>query len=272
MDDLYRDNPFVRAAWHGADVTTLLVAVPILATAMALAARGSIAARLLWLGMLACLAYGYAYYLFGAAFNAFFLIYVGLFTSAGLALVVGLVTLDISRLTCVHFSRTRRLLIAGYMVLVAAGLTSVYVAQSIAFVRTGALPGIVALTGHPTSLVFALDLPLVVPALLVGAFWLWQDRPWGYALAVIVNAKGAIYTLSLAVSAAIAVRAGFDDAASEFPLWVVLAAGHAAATIAAIRSMRGRQESARQPAAAVAMRPGVPSSRTRPEWRNRSRF
>ncbi len=74
IDDLYRDNPFVRAAWHGADVITLLVTVPILATAMALAARGSIAARLLWLGMLACLAYGYAYYLFGAAFNAFFLI------------------------------------------------------------------------------------------------------------------------------------------------------------------------------------------------------
>ncbi len=68
---------------------------------------------------------------------------------------------------------------AGYMVLVAAGLTTVYVAQSIAFVRTGALPAIVAITGHPTSLVFALDLPLVVPALLVGAFWLQQDRAVG---------------------------------------------------------------------------------------------
>lgn len=76
---------------------------------------------------------------------------------------------------------------------------------------------------------FALDLSLVVPALLVGAFWLWQDRPWGYALAVIVNAKGAVYTLSLAVSSVIAVRAGLDEVENEFSLWIVLAAGHAAA-------------------------------------------
>ena len=178
---------------------------------MALAARGSMAARLLWLGMLGC-PDGYAYYLFGAAFNAFFLIYVALFAASGWALAMGLASLDISRLTRSRALGPRRLWVAGYMVFVAAGLTTVYVAQSIAFVTTGDVPAIVAITGHPTSLVFALDLSLVVPALVVGAFWLQQDRAWGYALAVIVNAKGAVYTLSLAVSSLIAVRAGFDDA------------------------------------------------------------
>jgi hypothetical protein len=238
IDDLYRDNPFVRAAWHGADLVTLLVTVPILAAAMAMAARGSMAGRLLWLGMLACLAYGYAYYLFGAAFNAFFLIYVALFAGSGWALAMGLASLDMSRITSGRALRARRLWVAGYMVFVAAGLTTVYVAQSIAFVRTGDVPAIVAITGHPTNLVFALDLSLVAPPLLVGAFWLRQDRAWGYALAVIVNAKGAVYTLSLAVSSVLAVRAGFEDAANELPLWTVLAAGHAAAAIVTVRSLR----------------------------------
>ena len=247
IDDLYRDNLFVRAAWHGADIITLVVTVPILATAMALAARGSTTARLLWLGMLGCILYGYAYYLFGAAFNAFFLIYVALFAGSGWALAMGLASLDISHLTRGRASRPRRLWVAGYMVVVAAGLTTVYVAQSIAFVITGDLPAIVATTGHPTSLVFALDLSLVVPAQVVAAFWLQQDRAWGHALAVIINAKGAVYTLSLAVGSWIAVRAGFDNAGRELPLWMVLAAGHATATIVTIRGLRGDVAAKRAP-------------------------
>lgn len=41
---------------------------------------------------------------------------------------------------------------------------------------------------------------IVIALATIAAFWLRQERTWGYALAVIVNAKGAAYTLSLSRS------------------------------------------------------------------------
>jgi len=40
------------------------------------------------------------------------------------------------------------------------------------FVATGQLPPFVIQTGHPTSVIFALDPSLVVPVLALGAIWL----------------------------------------------------------------------------------------------------
>lgn len=63
----------------------------------------------------------------------------------------------------------------------------VVIAIWVGFITTGQLPPIVIQTGHPTSLVFALDLSLVVPVLVLGAIWLWKRRPWGYVLAAIAK-------------------------------------------------------------------------------------
>src|SRR5689334_20342185 len=68
---LYRDNTWVTAAWHGNDLVTLAAAVPLLIGGLVFARRGSQRAVLVWLGMLAYILYGYAFYLFGAAFNRF---------------------------------------------------------------------------------------------------------------------------------------------------------------------------------------------------------
>ena len=75
IDDLYRDNAFAKSAWQGTDLATLVVGVPTLTVALIFAQRGSFRAQLVWLGMLDYALYNYAYYLFGTAFNGFFLIY-----------------------------------------------------------------------------------------------------------------------------------------------------------------------------------------------------
>lgn len=86
LDDLYRDNRFVTLAWFGNDWVTLIVAVPILVTALTLSVRGSLRAQLVWLGMLNYTLYNFGFYLFGAAYNRFFLIYVALFALSIFAL------------------------------------------------------------------------------------------------------------------------------------------------------------------------------------------
>jgi len=51
IHSLYRNNALVTTAWHGDDLVTLPIAVPLLATAWTLAGRGAPRAQLAWLEM-----------------------------------------------------------------------------------------------------------------------------------------------------------------------------------------------------------------------------
>jgi hypothetical protein len=239
--DIYRDNEFVRAAWTGSDVVTLFLAGPLLIAAMMLARRRSAIALVTSIATLDYFLYCYAYYLFGAAFNPLFLLYVVIVASSSVALVFTLLNLDAPRLMRDVVARSSDRWIAGYMFFVAGGLTTVYSAQSIAFIINAQVPPIVTLTGHPTSVVFALDLTLLVPPLVVAATWLWQHRPWGRVLAAALNTKGAIYTLSMIVSSLAAVRAGYGAAANEVPLWMVLTLGNAVSAVVLLSPLRARK-------------------------------
>lgn len=92
----------------------------------------------------------------------------------------------------------------------------------VAFIFTGQLPSIIIKTGHPTSIVFALDLTLLIPFTLVGAIWLLQRKPWGYVLAGISTVKGPAYTLVLTVGSLWAANSGIADASTEIPIWLFL--------------------------------------------------
>jgi hypothetical protein len=231
IDDLYRDNAFATAAWQGTDLATLAVAVPILLVALVFALRGSFRAQLVWLGMLDYTLYNYAYYLFGTAFNRFFLIYVAIFTLSILALVFALAKIDLQSIRQRFRDRTPVKGIAGYMLFVAVGIGGLWIAQSLTFVASGQVPQFIVDVAHPTSVVFALDLSLVVPFLILGAIWLWQRQAWGYVLAAILSVKGTVYMLALAAVSISAARAGFAEASAELPLWGLLSAGFLLATL-----------------------------------------
>jgi hypothetical protein len=96
-------------------------------------------------------------------------------------------------------------------------------------------------SGHPTSIVFALDLTLLVPWLVVGAIWLIRRRPWGYVIAGMINVKGPLYTLILTVNTWLLARAGLADE-SELPLWATLTVAGLIASLWFYRSMGGRKE------------------------------
>jgi hypothetical protein len=238
VDELYRDNPFATAAWRGTDLATLVVAVPLLVGSLVLARRGSFRAQLIWLGMLDYTLYNYAYYLFGTAFNRFFLVYVALFTLSIFALILSLARVDLGSIPPRFRDRTPVRWIAGYMAFVALGIGGLWIAQSLSFVISGQVPQFIIDVAHPTSVVFALDLSLVVPIMIVGALWLWQRRPWGYLLGAILNVKGAVYMLALSAVSLNAVRQGFPNAAAELPLWGLLSLGFVVASIFMIANVQ----------------------------------
>jgi hypothetical protein len=219
--DIYQDNAFVTTTWLGNDALTLFLAVPILLAAMIFSMRGSLRARLIWLGALDYMLYNYAFYLFGAAFNALFLVYAALLGLSIFALIFGVLDLNLKQFGLQNTAKIPVKWIGAYFLFVAIGLGSVYLLQSIAFIVKNQLPAIISITGHPTNVIFALDLTLLIPWLVVGAIWLIKRHPMGVVLAGILNVKGPLYTLVLAINSVLVVRAGFTSS-SELPLWATL--------------------------------------------------
>jgi hypothetical protein len=240
LSNLYRDNAFVTAAWRGTDLVTLVVAVPLLAASAALARHGSVRGLLVWFGLIDYMLYNYAFYLFGAAFNEFFLLYTALFTLSIFTLVFGLAKVDATSLSRQFTANTPVKWISGYMLLVAVGLSAVYLVQIVPFITSEQLPAIVEATGHPTSVVFALDLSLVVPWLVLGSVWLARRRPWGYVIAAVVNVKAAVYTLALAAGSWWATRSGIPEAAAETPLWAALTVASSVAACGLLAHVEAR--------------------------------
>lgn len=238
IDDLYRDNAFATTAWRGTDLVTLAVAVPLLVAALILSLRGSFRAQLVWLGMLDYTLYNYAYYLFGTAFNRFFLIYVALFTLSMLALIFALVNIEVKDIRQRFRDRTPVKWIAGYTLFVAAGIGGLWIAQSLSFFVTGQVPEFIIQVDHPTSVVFALDLSLVVPFLILGAIWLWKRQSWGYILASILCIKGTVYMLALVALSTGAMTAGFPSISAELPLWALLSLGFVLASLFLLGNVR----------------------------------
>jgi hypothetical protein len=239
MPGLYRDNARVTAGWFGNDLVTLLVAAPVLAVSLYASSRGSLRARLVWLGMLDYALYNVAYYLFGTAFNSLFLVYVLTFALSLMALVFGLARLDVEALGRRLRAGVGERWIAGFMFFVAVGLSAVYTIDSVRFILTGRLPAVIAMTGKATNLVFALDLTLVVPWFILGGVWLWQRRPWGRVIAAITNVKGAVYMLALsAATISAAVRIDAPEELGQVGLWAFIGLGNLIASLLLLRGQR----------------------------------
>jgi hypothetical protein len=69
--------------------------------------------------------------------------------------------------------------------------------QALAATITGDIPQSVSDSGHPTGVVFVLDLGLVVPLFFIGANLLRRRQPWGFLLGGILLVKGVAEGLAL---------------------------------------------------------------------------
>lgn len=196
LPNLYRDTEFYRLVWQNNDWVTLVLVVPALFIAIRRTDRGSRRAHLIWLGLLVYLFYNYAFYLFGAAFNWFFLMYVAIFALSVYALALGLWHLDTDTLSHWFEEKTPVRWIAAFLVAIALPLIIVEAGQCINFIFTGRPPA-------SPSLIFALDLSFVVPNMMLGAVLLWRRQAWGYVLAALMLVKGITYGAVLSFSATV---------------------------------------------------------------------
>ncbi len=218
---LYRDNALVSATFRGQDVVTLVVAVPLLVVGLVAEVHGSARGRVLWLGMLFFAVYGYLFYAVAAAFNPLFLLYVATVALPLYALLFSVPRVDLVALGQAMTGRVARVVAIAYTGLVAVGLSLLWTGISLVSVASGRVPQPIVDSGHPTGVVFAIDLVLLVPPMLLAAIWLAQRRPLGWALAGVMSVGGSIYTLTLA-GASVEVTRQQVGAGSELPIWAAL--------------------------------------------------
>lgn len=186
----YRDDPVLLPQVYGQDLLTLIVAVPALAVALYYAARGSLRGYVVWLGVTGYLLYTYASYAFMTAFNELYLVYTTLLWLTLFTFVGGLVRLDATALKRDHGERSVRAYVA-FEVLLAALVSLLWLSEILPATLAGTTPASIAEPGLPTSVIYSLDLGVIVPAFALTAYWLYHRRPWGYAFTAVLLVKVA---------------------------------------------------------------------------------
>jgi uncharacterized protein (DUF697 family) len=236
--DIYDDETaFARNAYQGADLVSVLLAVPLLLLALRFTRRGSVRGVLLLLGGLGYVAYQYGY-TFAYGWSRLFPVHLTLLALSAYTLAEMLIRLDPGAIADSLDQRARVVGVARFLFVIGLGLGLMEGVQVVVALVTGDPPPIVARTGHPTSPVYILDLGLVVPLMLLASRWLGRRRPWGLVAASVLLVKGITVGLGLLAANAFAL---LSETTTDGPLnimWVVIAAGSAWALVLLLRQTR----------------------------------
>jgi hypothetical protein len=242
VDGLYQDGPWAREALRGGDFTTLLLAAPILGWSLILSIRGSVPARAAWIGVLAYGIYNYAYYVFGAEFNDLFLLHIALLTLSIWATALAVASLDVGAVAAAFRVGRASRWVGGFLVLVGSILGGLWVFLAIRFAVTGELMADIPAGG--IHLVFAIDLSLLVPALVVAGVLLWRRTGIGVVFGAVMTVMGGLYQVNLLVAGVFQANADVAGAKAFPPEGIVVATGFllACAVLFAGAIVSGRSE------------------------------
>ncbi|MGC2240564.1 MAG: hypothetical protein WA726_06970 [Acidimicrobiia bacterium] len=182
---------FVPSLLTGTDVTNgntrgtalvmLVVGIPTLLISMWFASRGSWRGRLVWLGVLAYLAYNGVLFAFAAPFNSLFLLYVATLSLAvfSIASLVG-GTDPNECVPALKRATIKGLAIYTWTIVFINAL--VWLRGIVANVGAANPGAFLAETGLTTNPSYVQDLVFWLPMAALAAYWLWQEKPWGVAL------------------------------------------------------------------------------------------
>jgi hypothetical protein len=141
------------------------------------------------------------------------------FVVSASSLIIGLAGTDAVEVAASFSAKTPVRSIGGYYVFVATGLSAVWLGTWAAYVFAGRPTPVETEAFH---LVAALDMTLIVPALVTGGVLLWRRRPWGYVVAAVAGIQASLYLLVLTVNSAASISRGLAAAPGELPIWGTL--------------------------------------------------
>lgn len=170
----------------GNDAGNLVVIAPILVITAILALRGSIAARLVWMGTLAYLVYDFLNYALAIHFNSMFLAYCGVLGLSFYTLAGSLLALPTAEIARRFGPRTPVKTTAILLLLMSVVTILHWLRDIIPALLVGRVPQAIRDSGLSTEGVAALDLAFGTPAFIIAAILLLRRRPLGFVLGPVV--------------------------------------------------------------------------------------
>ena len=183
---------------RGTALVFLTVTTPTMVAGMILAGRGSARAIVVWLGALFVSVYNAQMLLYATPFNDLFLAYVAVLALSIWSIVALLSRGTVNRLAGAVDSAMPVRVIAGYVVVLAVFNALLWLKAIVPAVLSDAPSSVLAGTGLTTNPVYVQDLAIWLPLAVLGAIWLWNRRPWGYAIVGGVLVMWVIESISVA--------------------------------------------------------------------------
>ena len=163
---------------RGTALVVLLAGVPALACSMLLAARGSAAAVLTWLGSAGFLLYNSLMFVFATPANRLFPLYLAMLALAAWSAGALLRQADVAALGALFSPRTPARGIAVYIWATVALNAAAWLARIVPAVVRGGSPGYLRGTGLTTNVGYVQDLALWLPLLAAPPARLWRPGTW----------------------------------------------------------------------------------------------
>lgn len=171
--------PVAQGNLRGTALVIMVLAVPVLLVAMSFTRRGSARALVVWLGALAYINYQSLLFLFATPFNSLFLIYVAMLSLAFWSIVVVVRGTNLAAFRARFSERLPARGIAIYTFVLAVLNAVLWLRTIVPAVLSEQPDTFLEGVGAITNAVFVQDLAFWIPLLIVGAWWLWNRRPFG---------------------------------------------------------------------------------------------
>jgi hypothetical protein len=234
---LENDAPMSVGNMRGTALAVLVIAVPLLVLAMALAARGSRRALYLWAGALAYLAYNAVLFCFGSHFSSFFLLLTTMLALSFWALIALLTSLDPERLRAASSGVPVRL-VAGYLLVLAIAFAMLWLRDIVPGIVHNVAPASYEGTGLIVSPIHVLDFAFTFPVTVVGAVWLLRRRAWGYVLTGLMIVMMTVETAGIALDQLFGHRHDPGQPLAAVPIMIVLTVVGLAFCVLFLRGVR----------------------------------
>ena len=180
------------------DFVRLFVGIPVLVASFVIYLRRSLRGTVVFIGSLMSFLYQYLLWTFDWAYNAYFLVYVGVFALSLCTLGTVLAGIDLPLVRAEMSERFPVVTAASFSFAVGGLLLFKCLGEIVPSIGTSAMPA--TATGYYTMVDQALDLGLLVPLFILVGLLLLKRNPLGYLL------SGS--TLLLAITVGLSVVAG----------------------------------------------------------------
>ena len=201
-----KETPYSRAGAIASDLVDLFLVVPVLLISGIKGYRGSVPARLVWLGVQGYLLYNFVLYAMGVHFNALAFVYWATLSLCFYSTVFSVPLLPVAQIAQAYGPRAPRKTTAIVFLALALPSAALDLREDIAALAAGQAPPSAIAMNQPVVFFHVLDLVFFLPALCVTAILLFRRKDAAFALAPALLALLVMMNVELAAIVAVMMR------------------------------------------------------------------